>query len=111
MAIKKDSGAPKVGINRDTSSFEVGKEFYTFAYNANLQDEHGSGRAVLQNEPSNVKCTDFKSGYKVVGHKYDGVTERTYFFLTNPTTGFSEIDASRPQKNFRTQESKNRYTL
>jgi hypothetical protein len=89
--VNKDNQAPKIGMNRDSSAFEISKEYYTFALNTNIQDEHGSGQVVLQNEPSNVKCTGFKPGYKVVGHKYDARDERVYFFLTNPTTGFSEI--------------------
>jgi hypothetical protein len=89
--VKKDNQAPKIGMNRDSSSFEISKEYYTFALNANIQDEQGSGQVLLQNEPSNVKCTGFRSGYKVIGHKYDARDERVYFFLTNPTTGFSEI--------------------
>lgn len=89
--VNKDAQAPKVGMNRDSASFETSKEYYTFALNANVQDEHGSGRVIIQNEPSNILCTGFKTGYKVVGHKYDVRHERTYFFLTNPQTGFSEI--------------------
>jgi hypothetical protein len=89
--VERNTQAPKTGMNRDTASFEVSKEYYTFALNANIQDEHGSGQVVLQNEPSNIKCSGFKAGYRVIGHKYDARTERVYFFLTNPTTNFSEI--------------------
>jgi hypothetical protein len=91
MALDKDMSVPKKGMNRDTAPFELTKEEYSFALNANFHDEHGSGKVVLQNEGSNVKCTGFKNGYVVVGHKYDVVSEQTFFFLTNPTTGFSEI--------------------
>jgi hypothetical protein len=91
MALNKDMSVPKKGMNRDTAPFELTKEEYSFALNANFHDEHGSGKVVLQNEGSNVKCTGFKNGYVVVGHKYDVVSEQTFFFLTNPTTGFSEI--------------------
>lgn len=78
-------------MNRDTHPGELTNEEYSFALNTNIQDEHGNGRLVLQNEPSNIKCTGFKSGYKVIGHKFDINDDRTYFFLTNPTTGCSEI--------------------
>lgn len=90
-SIKKDLSSVKKGMNRDTLGSELSKEEYSFALNANFQDEHGSGEWVLQNEPSNVKCSGFKAGYKVVGHKFDINTGDVYFMLTNPTTGYSEI--------------------
>lgn len=89
--VKKDASSPKRGMNRDTHPGELTKEEYSFALNANFHNENGNGKVMLQNENSNIKCSGFKAGYKVVGHKYDLVTERTYFFLTNPTTGYSEI--------------------
>jgi hypothetical protein len=91
MAIKKDIQSPKKGMNRNTNPFELSKEEYTFALNANIFDEHGNGQIIIQNEPSNVKCSNFKEGYKVIGHKYDINADRTYFFLHNPTELISEI--------------------
>jgi hypothetical protein len=89
--VKKDISSVKKGMNRDTLGSELSKEEYSFALNANFHDEHGNGEWVLQNEPSNVKCSGFKSGYKVVGHKFDINTGDVYFMLTNPSTGYSEI--------------------
>lgn len=91
MAIDKSLQSPRKGMNRDTAPFELANEEYSFALNANIHDEHGNGRIVIQNEPSNVKCTSFKPGFKVIGYKYDGDANRTYFFLVNPLTGVSEI--------------------
>ena len=92
MAVKnKEISSAKKGMNRDALPFELGKEEYSFALNVNFHDEHGNGSLVLQNEPSNVKCSGFKPGYKVVGHRYDINADVTYFMLTNPITGFSEI--------------------
>ncbi len=91
MAINQDTQVPKRGMNRDTAHFETSKEEYIFALNANIHGANGDGKVVLQNETSNVKCTGFKEGYKVIGHKYEINNERVYFFLTNPQTGFSEI--------------------
>lgn len=82
---------PKKGMVRDTHPAELTSEQYSFALNANFQDEHGNGAVILQNEPSNIKCTGFKEGYKVIGHKFDINSDRTYFFLVNPETGCSEI--------------------
>ena len=76
-------------MNRNSHPGELSNQEYSFALNANFQDEHGNGQVILQNEPSNIKCTGFKDGYKVIGHKFDINSDRTYFFLTNPTTGCS----------------------
>jgi hypothetical protein len=89
--VKKNTSVPKKGMNRDSHPGELTNQEYSFALNANFHDEHGSGQVILQNEPSNIKCTGFKDGYKVIGHKFDINADRTYFFLTNPTTGCSEI--------------------
>lgn len=83
--------SPKKGMNRDSHEAELQENEYSFALNVNFQDEHGNGPIVLQNESSNIKCSGFKPGYKVIGHKYDINGDKTYFFLTNPTTGDSEI--------------------
>jgi hypothetical protein len=90
-ANEKKLSSPKQGMNRDSHEAELKETEYSFALNMNFQDEHGNGPVVLQNESSNIKCTGFKPGYKVIGHKYDINGDRTYFFLTNPTTGDSEI--------------------
>ena len=89
--VKKDGSMPKKGMNRNVHPSELTQEQYSFALNVNFQDEHGNGTIILQNEPSNIKCTGFTEGYKVIGHKFDINDDRTYFFLTNPTTGCSEI--------------------
>lgn len=91
MSVTKGSNAPKKGMNRSSGIFEISETEYTFAFNANFSDEHGTGQANLQNEPSNIYCSGFKEGYKVIGHKFHLARNRTYFFLTNPETGCSEI--------------------
>lgn len=91
MAIDGGVNVPKKGMNRSSAIFEIADSEYTFAFNANFSDEHGSGKVNLQNEPSNIYCSGFKAGYKVIGHKFHLSRNRTYFFLTNPETGCSEI--------------------
>lgn len=91
MASKKSLTSGRKGMQRDKHPGELSKEEYSFMLNGNFQDEHGNGMIILQNEPSNVKCSGFKPGYKVIGHKFDVNNERTYFFLVNPDTGCSEI--------------------
>lgn len=91
MAIKKGATNPKKGMNRDKAPFDLTNVEYSFALNANFHDEHGSGQVNVQNEPSNILCSGFRDGYKVIGHKFDINADKTYFFLVNPDTGCSEI--------------------
>lgn len=91
MAIEKGNSVPKKGMNRDTHPSELSKEEYTFAMNTVISDENGNGLLILQNENSNIRCSGFKVGYKVLGHKYDQNRGKTYFFLKNPVSGCSEI--------------------
>ena len=91
MALDKGNNIPRKGMNRDSHPSEVTKEEYTFALNANISDENGNGQVVIQNDNSNIRCSGFKVGYRVIGHKYDQNRGRTYFFLKNTSTGCSEI--------------------
>lgn len=89
--MRKEIRVPKKGMNRNTHPSELKEGEYSFAMNANIQDEHSDGDFILTNENSNIKCSGFKEGYFVIGHKYDLNNDRTYFFLVNPETGCSEI--------------------
>lgn len=91
MARKRNIASGKSGIERSKHPGEMSRDEYSFMLNGNFQDEHGNGAVILQNEPSNVKCSGFKPGYKVIGHKFDINSDRTYFWLVNPSTGCSEI--------------------
>jgi hypothetical protein len=96
----KSLSSPKKGMNRDKAAFDLTNTEYSFMINGNFHDEHGSGDINLQNEPSNIYCSGFKAGFKVIGHKFDINADKTYFFLTNPDTGCSEIGAISSFQNF-----------
>ncbi len=81
----------KKGMIRDIHPSGLPEGAYTDALNNNIEDESGNGIPNNQNEHSNILCTTFKDGYKVIGHVKDELDDRTYFFLTNPKTGKSEI--------------------
>ena len=81
----------KKGMNRDVHPSNLTETEYSIAFNANYEDESGNGYPMLQTEHSNILCTTFKEGYKVIGFKHDLNEDRTYYFLTNPTTGTSEV--------------------
>lgn len=64
---------------------------YAFAQNAVVEDIDGNGFPILQNEASNILVANFPSGSTVVGFGSVIEQERVILFLTNPTTGASEI--------------------
>jgi hypothetical protein len=90
MEIKKGQNVPIKGMNRDSHKSELTEDSYPFALNSNFEDASSKGFQ-HKNEPSNIKCSSFLLGYKVVGYKYHLNKDRIYFFLVNPTTGCSEI--------------------
>lgn len=77
-------------MNRTGFGHQLNEKAYTFQLNGNLEIDEQGGIA-LTNEHSNLLCSRFKPGYKVIGTKFDINSERVYFFLTNPTTKKSEI--------------------
>lgn len=90
MENNKEIAIPKIGMNIDGSPHELREQEYPYSMGSILEDRDGNG-VNLQNEPSNLLCTLFKPGFKVIGFKLDLNANRTYFFLVNPTTNTSEI--------------------
>lgn len=92
MSAQKDKSASsvKVGMNKDVHISNLQESEYSHAKNSNFFDEQGNGYNI-QNEHSNILASKFKEGYKVIGLLNDVNLNTTFFFLTNPTTGFSEI--------------------
>lgn len=88
--VKKSLSTAKVGMNKSTAPNLLSEQQYTHAKNANLREQTGE-EINLTNEESNLLSTRFKTGYKVIGRKYFFNIKKTFFFLTNPETGFSEI--------------------
>lgn len=80
----------KKGMNRESAPYQLEETEYSFALNTNIQNETGNVLS-LSNEHSNILASKFKDGFKVVGHRNNIVEDRTYFFLTNPSTGISEF--------------------
>lgn len=90
MEQKKNASAAKKGMNRSTHPSQLEPTEYTFMLNGNIESEHGE-RLNVTNEPSNYLAVEFPEGYKVVGFKKHPVLPRTYYFLTNPITGYSSF--------------------
>ena len=81
----------KSGMSKSKHPSTLSEAEYTFALNTNCENESGDGIPMLQNEHSNLLCSKFKVGFKVIGFKNDLNSDLTYYFLTNPVSGESEI--------------------
>lgn len=79
-----------ISMDRDTHLSQLKADQYSLAINISTETETGE-RLNITNEPSNYLTLRFPSGYKVIGFKVDLLSNRTYFWLTNPTTGKSSI--------------------
>ena len=88
--LNRDVGVAKTGMNKDSHPTSLDEKAYVHALNANYEGQDGD-LVNLQNEESNILCSKFKDGFLVIGYQKDITADRTYFFLTNPTTGESEI--------------------
>lgn len=86
MEINKNISAPIQGMNRDSNLDRLQDGEFTFVLNS---DSNGRVRT---NEPSNYLYTIFPEGYRVISHPLkDKLKNRTYYWLTNPDTGFSSF--------------------
>ena len=90
MKPQREVGVAKKGMNKDLHVTSLDQNSYIHAVNANFQGQDGDS-INLQNEESNILCSKFVAGFHVIGVQHDTTGERTYFFLTNPTTRESEI--------------------
>lgn len=78
------------GLNLDNVITQIKPGQLTYALNAQVEGFDGN-MVTYQNEQSNVSCITFPDGYRVVGDKNITQLSRVLFWLTNPTTGDSEI--------------------
>lgn len=78
------------GMNRTGFGHQLNEKDYTFQLNGNIETDEQGGVA-LTNEHSNLLCSRFKPGFRVIGNIFDVNSDRVYFFLTNPETKISEI--------------------
>ncbi len=82
---------PKLGMKLGKSPWEIQEGEYLFALNSEIQTSAGN-LISLSNSPSNLLCSRFKDGYKVVGSPLPVISLNiTFWFLHNPLTGGSEI--------------------
>lgn len=84
-----------MGMVRGMHPMNMGEGSYDFALNGRIDNFDGTGFPVMQNETSNILCTGFPEGYFVQGFLNIVEQERIVWFLSNPTTGDSEIGETR----------------
>lgn len=87
--VEKEINYPSIGMNMSHGS-DLKPMEYSLLVNGDVQSFQGNF-AKITNEPSNLLCTRFKPGYKVIGVTYVPSISTTFFFLVNPTEHKSEI--------------------
>jgi hypothetical protein len=88
--INQNPNQAAFGLNTDNILPQVKPGTLTYALNAQV-DSFSGDMVTYQNEQSNVLCSEFKIGYKVIGYHTIVEQGRTVIFLANPYTGDSEI--------------------
>ena len=85
-----DINQPKLGINLNARDGELKNNEYKLLVNGNVQSKVGDF-VNITNELSNILCTKFKPGYKVIGTVPVIALNKAFFFLVNPTSQQSEL--------------------
>lgn len=80
----------KSGMDLNSRDGELQPTSYRILVNGNIQSKDGA-MFTLTNEPSNILCSKFKLGYKVLNVTTALSLNKTFFFLVNPVTNESEI--------------------
>lgn len=91
MTLNKEISLPvSIGMNRDSHPSELSQGEYIYALNL-VSESFNGDNLKSSNEPSNILCSRFSEGFKVIGVKRDINSNGTYIFLSNPSTNVSEI--------------------
>jgi len=81
---------PKIGMQLWKHPQDLENTEFSLLLNGNIQSSVGTFIKV-SNEHSNLLCSRFKEGFKVIGILPINIQERTIYFLVNPETNESEI--------------------
>jgi hypothetical protein len=88
--IKIEYNSGIVGLNMDNIPSQIDKGRLTYALNAAVENFDASS-INYQNELGNEFCVDFPENFVLIGHHYINEKRKHIFFITNPTTGDSQI--------------------
>lgn len=81
---------PKLGMNLNSRDGELKANDYRYLVNGNIQSKVGDFVNVT-NEYSNILCSKFKPGFKVINATPVVALNKTFFFLKNVDTNENEI--------------------
>ncbi len=88
--IRQEYNNATVGLNMDQSVNQIKLGTLTYALNAAVENFDASS-VNYQNEPGNELCISFPNGYSLIGNYFIQEKNKQIFFLTNSSTGQSEI--------------------
>jgi len=88
MAINNTPIQCRAGLNTDSVIDEIGAGYITEALNA-INSAIDGQQVTYQNEEGSIACITLPTGYKAIGVRNIVQLNNTYYYLTNPTTGYS----------------------
>lgn len=88
--IKQEYTNAVSGLDMDRLPSQIAKGRLSYALNAVVEGFDANGVA-YQNEPMNEFCVEFPEGYVLIGSHTISEQAKHIFFITNPTTGGSQI--------------------
>jgi len=88
--IKQELNSANIGLNLDSTLNQIKQGTLTYALNAALENFDASS-VNYQNEQGNELCVTFPKEYVLIGTHFINEQSKHIFFITNPTTGDSEI--------------------
>jgi len=88
--IKQELNSANIGLNLDNTLNQIKQGTLTYALNAALENFDASS-VNYQNEQGNELCVKFPEEYVLIGTHFINEQSKHIFFLTNPSTGDSEI--------------------
>jgi hypothetical protein len=78
------------GLNTDNIISQIQEGYVTDALNA-INGSFDGHQVTYQNEEGNVHCVTMPTGYKCIGVKNIMQIAQVWYFITNPSTGYSMI--------------------
>lgn len=92
MPLNDAINIPRRGGYPDLGLMNVPEGTFLYCLNGAMEAKSGDpNKEVVSNDGSNLLAINFPEGFAVIGRQHITEQNRTLFFLTNPTTGFSQI--------------------
>lgn len=82
-----------IGLNLDRITSQVSSGMLTYSLNAQTENYDGTS-VTYQNESANTLCVSFPEGYVAIGKENIIQLSKVIYFITNPTTGNSQIGST-----------------